>query len=42
MPIKLREFYWNELLNAKQTERDAYESALNGANSSTPSRVKRR
>jgi hypothetical protein len=42
MPIKLREFYWNELLNAKQTERDAYESALNGANSSTPSRAKRR
>jgi hypothetical protein len=42
MPIKLREFYWNELLNAKQAERDSYESALNGANSSTPSRAKRR
>jgi len=42
MPIKLREFYWNELLNAKQAERDSYESALNGANSSSPSRAKRR
>jgi hypothetical protein len=42
MPTKLREFYWNELLNAKQAERDSYESALNGANSSSPSRAKRR
>jgi len=42
MPTKLREFYWNELLSAKQAERDSYESALNGANSSSPSRAKRR
>jgi hypothetical protein len=42
MPTKLREFYWNELLNAKEQEREAMENATKGVNSPTPSRAKRR
>jgi hypothetical protein len=42
MPTKLREFYWNELLNAKEQEREAMENATKGANSPSPSRAKRR
>lgn len=29
MPVKLREFYFRELLNAKEEENDSYEKALN-------------
>ena len=29
MPTKLREFYWRELLNAKNQESDAYEKIAN-------------
>jgi hypothetical protein len=41
MPIKLREFYWRELLKAKEAESEA----MNKATKSTPtnsSKIKRR
>lgn len=28
MPTKLREFYWRELLAAKNAEKEAYDNAL--------------
>lgn len=41
MPVKLREFYFRELLNAKEEENDSYEKALNKKPSSSRS-VRRR
>ena len=35
MPIKLRDFYWNELLQSKEAEADALKSASKGTTSST-------
>jgi hypothetical protein len=34
MPIKLRDFYWNELMNAKTSEADAMKAATKGKGSS--------
>jgi hypothetical protein len=33
MPIKLRDFYWNELIQSKEAEADAMKSASKGAGS---------
>jgi hypothetical protein len=41
MPVKLREFYFRELLNAKEEENDSYEKALNKKTPSSRS-VRRR
>ena len=39
MPIKLREFYWRELLRAKQQEKESVEkTTTKGGNSSKISR----
>ena len=40
MPTKLREFYWRELIEAKDEEKKQYESANNKVKSS--GKVKRR
>jgi hypothetical protein len=40
MPIKLRDFYWRELLKAKETEHDQMESARSKSNS--PSKTRRK
>lgn len=41
MPIKLREFYYRELLAAKETEKEEV-SKINSKNKTASSRVKRR
>ena len=41
MPIKLRDFYWNELIKAKKTESEQIESAQRG-NASTSSKARRK
>ncbi len=41
MPIKLREFYYRELLAAKETEQEEV-GKINSKNKSTSSRVRRR
>jgi hypothetical protein len=41
MPIKLREFYYRELLNAKETEKEEMEKVNNKSKASS-SRVRRR
>ena len=41
MPVKLREFYFRELLNAKEEENESYDKALN-KKSSSPRTVRRR
>jgi hypothetical protein len=33
MPVKLREFYWNELLNAKEQEKNSYEDIIKSPSS---------
>jgi hypothetical protein len=33
MPIKLRDFYWNELIQSKEAESDALKSASKGGSS---------
>ena len=38
MPIKLREFYWRELLKAKDAEASVYEKAMNNTPSKTTAR----
>jgi hypothetical protein len=38
MPIKLREFYWRELLKTKDAEAGVYEKAMNN----TPPKTARR
>lgn len=40
MPVKLREFYWNELLNSKDAEAKVYENASKQA--STSGKVRRK
>ena len=35
MPVKLREFYWRELLKAKEAERESFENASKPKNTST-------
>jgi hypothetical protein len=41
MPIKLREFYYRELLSAKETEREEMDKATS-KNKSASTRVRRR
>ncbi len=38
MPIKLREFYWRELLKTKESEKQSYENARNKSKTSKTSR----
>jgi hypothetical protein len=38
MPIKLREFYWRELLKTKESEKQAHEKAYKKSNTSKTSR----
>ena len=40
MPIRLREFYWRELLKAKEKESEAMDKINNKAN--TSSKIRRR
>jgi hypothetical protein len=40
MPIKLREFYWRELLKTKDAESAVYEKAMN--NNTTQKTARRR
>jgi hypothetical protein len=40
MPTKLREFYWNELLDAKNTEAKVYEKGMKQPSNSKVSRRK--
>lgn len=41
MPIKLREFYWNELVKSKKTESEQIEAAQRGKQA-TSSKVRRK
>lgn len=41
MPIKLRDFYWNELVKSKKTESEQIDAAQRG-NAATPSKVRRK
>ena len=38
MPIKLREFYWRELLKTKESEKQSFESSSKNSNTSKTSR----
>jgi hypothetical protein len=38
MPVKLREFYWNELLATKETEAESIEKIKSSPKSSTTRR----
>jgi hypothetical protein len=40
MPIKLREFYWRELLKAKETENEIVEKTNTPSNKSSKTRRK--
>ena len=42
MPIKLREFYWRELLKAKEEEKEQIEKVNNSSKSPNSSKTKRR
>lgn len=42
MPIKLREFYWRELLKAKEGEKEQIEKVNNSPKSNSSSKIKRR
>jgi hypothetical protein len=43
MPIKLREFYWRELLSYKEAEKESYEQMANSGKTQIGSgRVSRR
>jgi len=42
MPIKLREFYWRELLKVKEGESEAMEKATNKSASNNSSKIRRR
>jgi hypothetical protein len=42
MPIKLREFYWRELLKAKEGENEAMNKATNKSSSNNSSKIRRR
>jgi hypothetical protein len=41
MPIKLREFYWNQLVKSKKTETEQLD-AINKGKTTTPSKVRRK
>ena len=42
MPIKLREFYWRELLKAKEAESEAMDKASTKTSSNNSSKIRRR
>ena len=42
MPVKLREFYYRELISAKEEENQSYEKALNKTSSTSSGRVRRK
>lgn len=42
MPIKLREFYWRELLKAKEAENEAMSKATKSNVSNNSSKIRRR
>lgn len=42
MPIKLREFYWRELLKAKEAENEAMNKATKSNVSNNSSKIRRR
>jgi hypothetical protein len=42
MPVKLREFYFRELVNAKEEENESYDKALNKNKKASPSQTTRR
>lgn len=42
MPIKLREFYWRELLKAKEHENEAMNKATGKSQSNNSSKIRRR
>lgn len=42
MPVKLREFYWRELLNTKQEEKDRMDAVTSKPPKNPNSRVRRR
>jgi hypothetical protein len=42
MPIKLREFYWRELLKAKENENEAMNKATSKTQSNNSSKIRRR
>jgi hypothetical protein len=42
MPIKLREFYWRELLKAKESENEAMNKATKSTSSNNSSKIRRR
>lgn len=42
MPIKLREFYWRELLKVKESESDAMNKSTKPTSSNNSSKIRRR
>jgi hypothetical protein len=42
MPVKLREFYFRELISAKEEEKATYEKAIGKGKSSSPAKTSRR
>ncbi len=42
MPIRLREFYWNKLIEAKEKEKEANDKILAKSKTTTSSRTRRR
>ena len=42
MPVKLREFYWNELLNQKNHENESYEAIVNKSSNGSRNSLARR
>lgn len=42
MPIKLREFYWRELLKAKENENEAMDKATKKSASNNSSKIRRK
>ncbi len=42
MPIKLREFYWRELLKAKESENEAMEKATKKSASNNSYKIRRK
>lgn len=42
MPIRLREFYWKKLLEAKEAEKEANDRILSKSKTTSSSRVRRR
>jgi hypothetical protein len=42
MPIRLREFYWNKLIETKEKEKEANDKIISKSKSTSSSRVRRR